>query len=61
MSRGWKIWKTNQQPRPKRLYLIGQPLVGIEHSLDCAIEVAVVVLADRVEHVAASDSAGRQC
>ena len=46
-------------PRPKRLHLIRQVLVGIEHGLDRAVEVALVVVADRVEHVAASGSASR--
>lgn len=34
-------------------------MVGIEHGLKRAVEVAVVVLADRVEHIAISGSASR--
>jgi len=31
----------NDNPGPIRLHLIGQPLVGIEHGFDCAVEIAV--------------------
>ena len=49
----------NSTNHPKRLRLIGQPLVGIEHGFDGAVEVAVVVLAEGVEHATAKDSASR--
>ena len=50
----------NQQLRLERLYLFDQPLVGVEHGLDRAIEVSVIVLACGVEHLTASCSAGRR-
>ena len=43
------IRQVNNYPGPIRLHLIGQRLVGIEHGLDCAFEVAIVVLAEGVE------------
>ena len=60
LTRHHQIRQVNHHPCPKRLHLIRQPLVGIEHGFNRAIEVAVVVLADGVEHVAASGSAGRR-
>ena len=60
LTRPHHIRQVNHHPGPIRLHLIFQPLVGIEHGFDRAIEVAVVVLAEGVEHVAASGSAGRR-
>lgn len=50
----------NQQLRLERLNLFDQPLVGVEHGLDRAIEVALVVLAEGVEHITASCYASRR-
>lgn len=61
VTRHHQLRQNNPHPCPKRLQLLRQILASIEHDLKRAIEVAVVVPADRVEHIAASGSAGRQC
>ena len=48
----------NHHPGPIRLHLICQPLVGIEHGFDCAVEVAIVVLAEGVESLEATFKPG---
>ena len=59
ITRHRQIQQMNNHPHPKRLDLIGQPLVGIEHSFDGAVEVGGVILAKGVEHVTAMGSASR--